>query len=98
MTSPPSGRTNGSFASSSANASGTSAVSGSTAADLIAALDAICLCSNPERSLRIVGNKGMPLTYVGSQAPRYSGYTTHVAGDLCGMADVIERFRKEATA
>lgn len=63
------------------------------ARELIEALDAACLGHKPERSLRIAGNKGIPPTYVNGDSSYFPGFTTHVAGDLCGLADVIERYR-----
>lgn len=62
-----------------------------SAADLLAALDAACLGRTPEQSLRKVGNGGAPL-WTASRPKRY--ISTHVTGDLCCMADVIEKFRE----
>ena len=55
-----------------------------------------------ERSLRIVGNGGTPLTYVDRIKKTRDGiwpgsYTTHVAGDMCVMADCLAAMR-EASA
>jgi hypothetical protein len=53
-------------------------------------LDAACLGRTAVRSLRWAGNNGRPLIGFGTDQRIVS---THVAGDLCGLADVVERLR-----
>lgn len=60
-----------------------------TTAELLAKLDDACLGRTPEQSLRSAGGNGCGWFRMDG---RY--VSTHVAGDLCVMADVIEAARE----